>query len=66
MSKNPSDRNQTPSDREREGRRQHEEQGQGTHDRNKQQPERHRESMGRKQAGQKFVSDEDIVKRRTE
>jgi hypothetical protein len=65
MSKNPSERNQTPSDRERAGRQQHEDQGQGTHDRNKQ-PERRPESMGRKQAGQKFVSDEDIVKRRTE
>jgi hypothetical protein len=65
MSKNPSERNQTPSDRERAGRQQQEDQGQGTNDRNKQ-PERHRESMGRKQAGQKFVSDEDIVKRRTE
>ena len=64
MSKNPSDWNQTPSDRERAGRQQHEDKG--TQDKNKQQPERHRESMGRKQAGQKFVSDEDIVKRRTE
>jgi hypothetical protein len=64
MSKNPSDWNQTPSDRERAGREQHEDKE--TQDRNKQQPVRHRESMGRKQAGQKFVSDEDIVKRRTE
>ena len=65
MSKNPSDWKQTPSDREHAGRQQNGDQRQETHDSSKQ-PERRRESMARKQAGQKFVSDEDIVKRRTE
>jgi len=54
MSKNPSDHREEKKQEER------------PKDVNKQQEEYHRrgESMGKKQRGQKFVSDEDIVKNR--
>jgi hypothetical protein len=61
MSKNPSDKKPMPGEDERKSENQP-----TTEDWNKKQ-EQHRqgETMARKQEGQKFVSDEDIIKRRT-
>jgi hypothetical protein len=61
MSKNPSDKKRMPGeDEERKPDQSKNE------ERNKKQEEhRQGESMARKQAGQKFVSDEDIIRRRT-
>jgi len=66
MTRNLWDPSRLPGIEYREREERHDEsQGRDTQDRNVPQ-ERHRgDSMARKQAGQKFVSDEDIVKRRT-
>jgi hypothetical protein len=63
MSKNPSDKKPMPGeDEERKSDNQP-----TTEDWKKKQQEQNRqgESMARKQEGQKFVSDEDIIRRRT-
>ena len=70
MSQNLSDRDRMSrgEGREDEREQQHKEgQPRDTHDWNRQQEQRHRpgDSMAKKQAGQKFVSDEDIVRRRS-
>ena len=62
MSKNPSDKNRVPADDEEQKR--NAAQAEQDQDKGKRENRRQGVSMGRLQEGQKFVSDEDIVKNR--
>jgi hypothetical protein len=61
MSKNPSDKKRVPG----EGEERKPDQSKNEDKDKRQEEHRQGESMARKQAGQKFVSDEDIIRRRT-
>ncbi len=62
MSKNPSDKKPMPG--EREERMPEKQESEQDWDKKQQEDRRQDDSMARKQEGQKFTSDEDIIKRR--